>query len=132
MHPHSDVVSLVTSDNLDKTDSSGCSSSGQVNADDEEESEAGVEYQVVKEGTKSDFSVGALLSRVAVAAGITPPPSPPTASALDWDPREQRQGPLPVYHDFVKHLQGSWAGGGREAVAPHSALRARFTKGLPV
>eukprot|EP00064_Thunnus_orientalis_P009995 superscaffoldBa00001313_g10021 len=41
--------------------------------------------------------------------------------ALDFEPWSQRQAPLPVYQDFVKHLERSWARP-RKVTAPHSAL----------
>lgn len=118
--PHPDSMSLAASDNLDKTDSSGCGSSQRADAfyDDE----AGEESQGVQDCSgPSDYSVEALLSRAAAAAGLPPPSSPPKASALDRDPRSRRQALLPIYTDFVNRLQGSWAHP-REALPPHSAL----------
>ena len=107
--PHPDAVSLSASNNLDKTNSSGCGSVRQLDVygdDDEFDTDSQMD-KVCPES--SDLLTGSLFARAAAAAGLPPPSLPPKASALDRDPGSQRQALLPVYPDFVTRLQKSWA-----------------------
>ncbi|CAL8353345.1 unnamed protein product [Merluccius merluccius] len=117
--PHP-AVSIYASNNLDKTNRSGCGSVRQLDVygdDDEFDTDSQMDKGCPE---SSDLSTGSLLAQAAAAAGL-PPPSPPKASALDRNLGSQRQALLPVYPDFVTRLQKSWAHP-KEATAARSAL----------